>query len=96
MEVDRRKSMRRGMPMASRAPLEATVAGTAVQKQGQTGESQGELPAVVLSKLTKSDFQAEEYLKETLKTVQEKSIRQFRKTLEDARKAASKNLQKNV
>ncbi|KAJ2008439.1 exocyst complex component exo84 [Coemansia thaxteri] len=96
MEVDRRKSMRRGMPMASRAPLEATVAGTAVQKQGQTGESQGELPAVVLSKLTKSDFQAEEYLKETLKTVQEKNIRQFRKTLEDARKAASKNLQKNV
>ncbi|KAJ1827780.1 exocyst complex component exo84 [Coemansia sp. RSA 2599] len=58
--------------------------------------SSGELPSVSLSRLTKSDFQAEEYLKETLKAVPEDGIRQFRKSLEDARKSASKNLQRNV
>ncbi|KAJ2908742.1 exocyst complex component exo84, partial [Coemansia aciculifera] len=83
------------MPMSSRVPLDVAAAAQK-QKQGQAPESQSEIPAVSLSKLTKSDFQPEEYLKETLKTVQEKNIRQFRKSLEDARKAASKNLQKNV
>ncbi|KAJ2237054.1 exocyst complex component exo84 [Coemansia sp. RSA 1722] len=65
-------------------------------KYGAGETSSGEQPSVSLSRLTKSDFQAEEYLKETLKTVPESGIRQFRKSLEDARKSASKNLQRNV
>ncbi|KAJ2335572.1 exocyst complex component exo84, partial [Coemansia sp. RSA 2681] len=83
------------MPMTSRVPLDVAAAAHK-QKQGQAPESLSEIPAVSLSRLTKSDFQPEEYLKETLKTVQEKNIRQFRKSLEDARKVASRNLQKNV
>ncbi|KAJ2748816.1 exocyst complex component exo84 [Coemansia pectinata] len=81
--------------MTSRVPLDVAAAAQK-QKQSQVPETQSEIPAVSLSRLTKSDFQPEEYLKETLKTVQEKNIRQFRKALEDARKVASKNLQKNV
>ncbi|KAJ2746562.1 exocyst complex component exo84 [Coemansia sp. BCRC 34301] len=91
-----RKSLRRGMPMTSRVPLEVAAGPAHRQIQSQAPELQSELPAVSLSRLTKSDFQPEEYLKETLKTAQESSIRQFRKSLEDARKVASKNLQKNV
>ncbi|KAJ2081927.1 exocyst complex component exo84 [Coemansia sp. RSA 988] len=87
-----KKSIRRGLPAAMRARAEEAAA-TTPQANAATG---GELPPVSLSKLTKPDFQAETYLKETLQTVQEKNIRQFRKSLEDARKAASKNLQKNV
>ncbi|KAJ2804257.1 exocyst complex component exo84 [Coemansia guatemalensis] len=86
-----KKSIRKGLPAAMRARAEEAAATAA-----PAGAAGGELPPVSLSKLTKPDFQAETYLKETLQTVQEKNIRQFRKSLEDARKAASKNLQKNV
>ncbi|KAJ1835463.1 exocyst complex component exo84 [Coemansia sp. RSA 2711] len=55
-----------------------------------------DVPAVSLGRLTKADFRADEYLKETLRSAETTNIRQFRKGLEDARKGASKNLQKNV
>ncbi|KAJ2723986.1 exocyst complex component exo84 [Coemansia sp. Benny D115] len=88
----RRGSHRRDRQKSSRSGID--VSGLAKNAAGDL--SSGELPSVSISRLTKSDFQAEEYLKETLKAVPEGGIRQFRKTLEESRKAASKNLQKNV
>ncbi|KAJ1648199.1 exocyst complex component exo84 [Coemansia asiatica] len=87
----------RGMTM--RRDRQMPARGYVGEHAGHSGSGQtssNELPSVSLSRLTKSDFQASEYLKETLKTVPEHGIRQFRKSLEDARKSASKNLQRNV
>ncbi|KAJ1856866.1 exocyst complex component exo84, partial [Coemansia sp. RSA 2703] len=58
--------------------------------------SSNEHPSVSLSRLSKSDFQAEDYLRTTLRSVPENGMRQFRKALEDARKSASRSLQRNV
>ncbi|KAJ2342724.1 exocyst complex component exo84, partial [Coemansia sp. RSA 2618] len=80
----RRKSIRRVHAAVRQEPAQAAPA------------LPSEQPTVSLSRLTKADFRAEEYLKETLRVVQEKNIRQFRKALEESRKGASKNLQKNV
>ncbi|KAJ2681417.1 exocyst complex component exo84, partial [Coemansia spiralis] len=79
--------MRRVGPAHGRANAEAAP---------EAGDGRGELPGLSLSRLSKTDFQAEEYLKEALRGTPERGIRQFRKGLEEARKAASKNLQKNV
>ncbi|KAJ1739367.1 exocyst complex component exo84 [Coemansia sp. RSA 1086] len=90
----RRKSIRRvHAAVRSESSTAAHVAGTA---SGNGVPPPNDSPTVSLSKLTKPDFKAEEYLKETLRLVPEKNIRQFRKALEDSRKGASKNLQKNV
>ncbi|KAJ1885377.1 exocyst complex component exo84, partial [Kickxella alabastrina] len=90
----RRKSMLRDRQFA---PRDTAGSGSHPPGSKYTGDaSSGELPSVSLSRLTRSEFQAEEYLKETLKAVPEGGLRQFRKTLEEARKAASKNLQRNV
>ncbi|KAJ1966440.1 exocyst complex component exo84 [Dipsacomyces acuminosporus] len=86
----RRKSVRRTMTIAPRVAIEPTL------QSAQQSDTPNEIPTVYLSKLMKPDFQPEEYLKETLRTVQEKNIRLFRKALEDSRRVASKNLQKNV
>ncbi|KAI8320198.1 hypothetical protein GQ54DRAFT_263998, partial [Martensiomyces pterosporus] len=90
MDRSKRKSIRRTVTIAPRVALEPT------QQSTQQPDAAGDIPTVYLSKLMKPDFQPEDYLKETLKTVQEKNIRLFRKALEDSRKVASKNLQKNV
>ncbi|KAJ1943053.1 exocyst complex component exo84, partial [Linderina pennispora] len=85
--MSRKKSMRRTMTVAPRAMLDAKPAADA---------QQAEVPNVVLSELVASNFKPEDYLKRTLKAVPEKSIRQFRKALEDSRKLTARNLQKNV
>ncbi|KAJ1887994.1 exocyst complex component exo84, partial [Kickxella alabastrina] len=96
----RRKSMLRDRQFTPRDTAgNSSYAGSGSHPPGSkyTGDtSSGELPSVSLSRLTRSEFQAEEYLKETLKAVPEGGLRQFRKALEEARKAASKNLQRNV
>ncbi|KAJ1665507.1 exocyst complex component exo84 [Coemansia sp. RSA 1813] len=93
----RRKSLRRGVPMGGGAAAESSRAKLDPSAFTQSSsDSQNDLPNVSLSKLTKSDFRPEDYLKETLRSVDEGGIRQFRKTLEESRRVASKNLQKNV
>ncbi|KAJ2664312.1 exocyst complex component exo84 [Coemansia sp. RSA 1200] len=99
----RRKSLRRGTPMGGAAgELSSSSPSPSRAKLDHSGfkqtssDSQNVLPSVSLSKLTKSDFRPEDYLKETLRSVDEGGIRQFRKTLDDSRRVASKNLQKNV
>ncbi|KAJ2548606.1 exocyst complex component exo84, partial [Coemansia sp. RSA 1933] len=95
----RRKSLRRVVPMgnggatgeSSRAKLDASTF-----KHPSSDSQNNLLPNVSLSKLTRSDFRPEDYLKETLRSVDEGGIRQFRNTLEESRRVASKNLQKNV
>ncbi|KAI9501525.1 hypothetical protein BX070DRAFT_227999 [Coemansia spiralis] len=95
--VSRRKSLRRGIPIGGGAPTTSSRPGLDPLAYRQPlGDSQSELPTVSLNRLTKSDFQPEDYLKETLRSVDEGGIRQFRKALEDSRRVASKNLQKNV
>ncbi|KAJ2381348.1 exocyst complex component exo84, partial [Coemansia sp. RSA 2559] len=96
----RRKSLRRAAPIGSGAAAESSSAkldpsdpSTFTQP---SSDSQNGLPNVSLSKLTRSDFRPEDYLKETLRSVDEGGIRQFRNTLEESRRVASKNLQKNV
>ncbi|KAJ1730543.1 exocyst complex component exo84 [Coemansia biformis] len=91
------KGMRRVVPARTRTKSEAgPVAGATAAATAGAADVRSEIPSLSLSRLGKPDFQAEEYLKEALRGTPERGIRQFRKALEEARKAASKNLQKNV
>ncbi|KAJ1800317.1 exocyst complex component exo84 [Coemansia sp. RSA 2399] len=93
----RRKSLRRAAPIGSGAAAESSSAKLDPSTFTQpSSDLQNDLPNVSLSKLTRSDFRPEDYLKETLRSVDEGGIRQFRNTLEESRRVASKNLQKNV
>ncbi|KAJ1721100.1 exocyst complex component exo84 [Coemansia erecta] len=74
--------------------MSASASAAAAAAAGDS--SSGEHPSVSLSRLSKSDFQAEEYLRTTLRSAPEGGMRQFRKALEDARKSASRSLQRNV
>ncbi|KAJ2160984.1 exocyst complex component exo84 [Coemansia sp. RSA 552] len=96
--VVKKRTLHRRVPTATAVSAAAASgeSATVAAASENARDGRGEMPAVSLNKLTRADFQPEEYLKETLQTVQEKDIRQFRKSLEDARKSASKNLQKNV